>query len=106
MQILYNVNEVIAMAEQEIKINLGEAVAGGVYSNLAVIAHNENEFIMDFIFVQPPAGKVNARVIMSPSHAKRFLKALGENIQMYEKMIKPIKESPEPPKFGIQLSQN
>jgi hypothetical protein len=106
MQILYNVNEVIAMAEQEIKINLGEAVAGGVYSNLAVISHNENEFVMDFIFAQPPAGQVNARVIMSPSHAKRFLKALAENVQMYEKNIKPIKESPEPPKLGIQLSPN
>jgi hypothetical protein len=45
-------------------------------------------------------------VIMSPSHAKRFLKALGENIAMYEKQVGPIKEAPEPPKFGIQFSSN
>ena len=94
------------MAEQEIRINLAEEIAGGVYSNLAVIAHSENEFVMDFIFAQPPAGKVNARVIMSPAHAKRFLSALRQNIEIYEKTFKPIKESPEPPKFGIQLSQN
>ena len=94
------------MAEKEIQIKLDDAVAGGVYSNLAVISHNENEFITDFIFVQPPAGKVNARVILSPSHAKRFLKALQENIARYEKMFGPIKETPEPPRIGLELSNN
>jgi hypothetical protein len=94
------------MAEKELQIKLDDAVAGGVYSNLAVISHNENEFIADFIFVQPPAGKVNARVILSPSHAKRFLKALQENIARYEKMFGPIKETPEPPRIGLELSNN
>jgi hypothetical protein len=94
------------MAEQEIKIALDDETAGGQYSNLAVISHNENEFIMDFIFAHPPTGRVNGRIIMSPAHAKRFLRALKENIMIYEKNLGPIKESPEPPKFGIELSKN
>lgn len=94
------------MAEQEIRIAINDETAAGRYSNVAVIAHSENEFIMDFIFAHPPAGKVNARIIMSPSHAKRFMQALTENIALFEKKFGPIKESPEPPKFGIELSKN
>ena len=94
------------MQEQNIPIEVSNEVAGGKYSNLAMIAHNENEFVMDFIFVHPPKGTLNARVIMSPSHAKRFLRALNENIAIYEKAAGPIKEAPEPPKFGIEFSKN
>ncbi len=94
------------MAEKEIQIAINDETAAGKYSNLAVISHNENEFITDFIFAHPPAGKVNARIIMSPAHAKRFLRALNENITMFEKNFGPIKEPPEPPKFGIELSKN
>jgi hypothetical protein len=94
------------MEEQNIPIDISQEVAGGRYSNIAMIAHNENEFIVDFIFVHPPKGTLNARVIMSPSHAKRFLKALGENVAMYEKKVGPIKETQEPPKFGMDFSKN
>jgi hypothetical protein len=94
------------MAEQKMQIEVSNEVAAGKYSNFAVISHNENEFIMDFIFAHPPKGQLNARVIMSPSHAKRFLKALNENVAVYEKNVGPIKEAPEPPKFGIEFSKN
>ncbi len=92
--------------QQQIKIALDEKTAAGSYSNIAMISHTENEFISDFAFVHPPAGKVVSRVIMSPSHAKRFFKALGDNISMFEKKFGPIKEAPEPPKFGINLGAN
>ena len=92
--------------QQEIRIEINDETAGGVYSNLAVISHSENEFVIDFVFVHPPKGKVNARVITSPAHAKRFLKALEQNIEIYEKNIGHIKEAPEPPKFGIDFSKN
>lgn len=94
------------MAEQEVRIAIDDGTAGGQYSNLAVIAHNENEFIMDFIFAHPPNGRVNARIIMSPAHAKRFLRALSENVTVYERSFQPIKEAPEPPKLGLELSPN
>jgi hypothetical protein len=94
------------MAEQQIKIVLDEKTAAGRYTNMAMISHTENEFVVDFAFAHPPAGKVVSRVIMSPSHAKRFLKALSENVSNFEKKFGSVKESPEPPKFGINLGSN
>lgn len=94
------------MAEQEIKIEIDDKEVSGVYSNLAVISHNENEFVIDFVFVHPPKGKVNARVITSPSHAKRFLKALEQNVEMYEKKVGLIKEAVDPPNLDIGFSKN
>lgn len=72
--------------EFKIEISLSDEVAQGVYSNLALINHSENEFIIDFIFVQPqqPKAKVLSRVITSPKHIKRFAIALNENIAKYE----------------------
>ena len=78
------------MAEQENKqklnIELPEDVAHGTYSNLAVITHSPTEFVTDFIQVMPgmPKGKVRSRIIMTPQHAKRLLKALAENVSRYE----------------------
>lgn len=94
------------MDEQKIEIEVNSDAALGIYSNLAFISHNENEFVMDFIFAHPPKGQLGARVIMSPSHAKRFLRALGDNLAIYEKKVGPIKEAPEPPKFGFEISKN
>ena len=78
------------MAEQENKqklnIELPEDVAHGTYSNLAVITHSPTEFVTDFIQVMPgmPKGKVRSRVLMNPQNAKRFLKALQDNMKKYE----------------------
>lgn len=74
--------------QQEIKleIQLDEEIAQGAYVNLAVVNHNESEFVIDLIFVQPqtPRAKVRSRVILSPQHAKRFVAALQDNIGRYE----------------------
>lgn len=73
--------------EIKLEIQLDEETAQGVYVNLAAINHNETEFVIDFIFVQPqaPRAKVRSRVITSPRHAKRILLALQENLARYEK---------------------
>jgi|TARA_B110000116_G_scaffold272152_1_gene295448 hypothetical protein len=78
------------MAEKEKKsklnIELPEEVASGIYSNLAVITHSPTEFVTDFIQIMPgvPKAKVRSRIIMTPQHAKRLLKALAENVKRYE----------------------
>ncbi|OGC05913.1 hypothetical protein A2526_02085 [candidate division WOR-1 bacterium RIFOXYD2_FULL_36_8] len=95
------------MSEQEVKVEIDDEIAKGIYSNLAILSHNENEFILDFVFVHPPKGKVNSRIITSPTHAKKFLKALQQNIEMYEKKFGQIKEAPEPKNLGgVGFSQN
>jgi len=80
--------------EQHLDIELGEDVSVGVYSNLAVIAHSQGEFVTDFIQLMPgvPKGKVQSRVIMTPLNAKRFARALSENIHKYEQAFGEINE--------------
>lgn len=72
--------------ENQLNIELTEEVAGGIYSNLAVISHSETEFILDFIQVMPglPKAKVRSRIILNPQHAKRLLYALKDNIDKFE----------------------
>jgi Protein of unknown function (DUF3467) len=80
-----------------IQIQLDEATAQGVYTNLALINHTETEFILDFIYVQPqaPQGKVRSRVLTSPAHMKRLLNALTDNIKKYEERFGEIKLAQE-----------
>ena len=80
--------------ENQINIELKEDVAGGIYSNLAIITHSESEFVCDFIQMLPglPKAQVKSRVIMSPLNAKRLMKALMENVQKYEQNISVIQD--------------
>lgn len=77
----------------EIQIEIDDASAQGIYANLAMIGHSENEFIIDFIFLQPqaPKAKVRSRIITSPGHAKRLLAALQDNVSKYEARFGEIK---------------
>ena len=88
--------------DPQIQIEVDEQISRGIYSNLALIAHSETEFILDFIFLQPqnPKAKVLSRIISSPGHAKRLLWALKDNIEKYEARFGPIRagapsETPE-----------
>ena len=75
--------------EGAIDVELSEEIAEGVYANLAMIAHSNSEFILDFIRLMPgvPKAKVKARIILTPEHAKRLLEALRENISRFEEAI-------------------
>ena len=79
----------------QINIELTEDVAEGTYSNLVMLAHSSEEFILDFIRVMPgvPKAKVKSRVIVSPSHAKRLLRALADNIERFERSHGEIEET-------------
>ena len=74
-------------AQQQINIELSEEIAEGIYSNLVMIAHSAEEFVLDFIRVMPgvPKARVRSRIIVTPAHAKRLLRALDENIERYER---------------------
>ncbi|MEX0968274.1 MAG: DUF3467 domain-containing protein [Bacteroidia bacterium] len=70
----------------QLDIELSEEVSEGIYSNLAIITHSNTEFIVDFIRVMPgvPRAKVKSRILLTPVHAKRLLKAMSDNISKYE----------------------
>lgn len=72
------------MSEQQVQIKFDEATIKGVYTNNLIISHTAEEFVLDFINVFPPQGSLVSRVITSPGHAKRILKALEDNIKKYE----------------------
>jgi hypothetical protein len=92
--------------DQQINVELSEEIAEGIYSNLAMIAHSNSEFVIDFIRMMPgvPKAKVKSRIIMTPDHAKRLLSALKDNIAKYEQVFGKIEggsgDSGFPMNFG------
>ncbi len=72
----------------------------GRYANLVRITHTREEFILDFINMVPPQGAVISRVITSPGHLKRLIRALAGNLELYEKSFGSIEEAAEPTSDG------
>ncbi len=85
--------------DKQINIELDEKVAEGTYSNLAIINHSVSEFVVDFVSIMPgtPKAKVKSRIILTPQHAKRLLKALGDNVHRFENAHGEIKDYEQPP---------
>ncbi|MDD7010753.1 MAG: DUF3467 domain-containing protein [Candidatus Cryptobacteroides sp.] len=82
--------------------------AGGTYSNLAVISHSKNEFLIDFATMFPgfQGPQVRSRIIMAPEHCKRLLGALAENIGKYESQFGEISLDNKPATFNISDLNN
>lgn len=80
--------------EQQLNIELTEEVADGIYANLAVITHSFAEFVIDYVNVMPnmPKAKVKSRIVMTPQHAKRLMKALIDNVKRFETQYGVIKD--------------
>jgi hypothetical protein len=91
--------------DQQINVELSEEIAEGVYSNLAMIAHSNSEFVIDFIRLMPgvPKAKVKSRIIITPDHAKRLLAALKDNIEKYEGAFGKINQGGGTPAFPISF---
>lgn len=84
--------------ENQLNIEIDEAMADGAYANLAIINHSVSEFVVDFINVMPgtPKSKVKSRIILTPQHAKRLAKALAENVSRFEQAHGEIKDYEQP----------
>jgi len=82
--------------QREIKIKAKDEELKGNYSNLMQILHTKEEFVLDFFLVSPPEGILASRIIMSPGHAKRMIKALEENLSKYEGKFGRIEEAKAP----------
>ncbi len=79
----------------KLQVQIDDDLSQGVYSNLVLINHSENEFVLDFSFLQPNSSraKVRTRVISSPRHTKRLIAALQKNIERYEERFGTIELS-------------
>jgi hypothetical protein len=97
-------------AQTQLNIEISEEVAEGSYANLAIITHSHAEFVLDFVNVMPgtPKSKVKSRIILTPQHAKRLMKALQDNIQKFEAVngnIKDLEDVQIPMQFGGPTAQ-
>lgn len=97
-------------SQNQMNIEITEEIADGIYANLAIISHSNQEFVVDFVRMMPniPKAKVKSRIILSPQHAKRLMIALEDNIKKYEAQHGTINEggSNMPPmNFNIPNAQ-
>ena len=86
----------MATKKRELPVKMPERMLQGVYSNSMMINHTREEFVIDFINLFPPEGVVNARVIVSPGHLKRMIRALQDNLGRYENRFGKVIEAAAP----------
>lgn len=94
----------------QLNIEISEEMAEGQYANLAIITHSHAEFVIDFVNVMPgtPKSRVKSRIILTPQHAKRFMKALIENVGRFEELngeIRDLEAVELPMTFGGPTAQ-
>ncbi|MFW5888335.1 MAG: DUF3467 domain-containing protein [Patescibacteria group bacterium] len=78
------------------EIRISDSIAGGEYANAAQINHNKGEFHMYFLSIMGTAGKVAGKIITNPSHFKRMVAAMQENLEKYESQYGKIEEAEGP----------
>lgn len=89
---------------KQIQVKITDEIIKGVYANAMRVSHNKEEFVMDFLSIYPAEniGVVNARIITNPSHMKRIISALQDNLKKYEASYGKIKEAEGPPEIGFK----
>ena len=78
---------------QQIKVELTEPAAEGIYSNWVMMTYSPSEFIIDFGRFLPglPKTKIYSRIVMTPQHVKNLLSVLQKNVSKYEEKFGEIK---------------
>jgi hypothetical protein len=84
-------NDQPAQAGQQLQVKASDEALKGTYANMAQISHTQEEFVLDFMNIYPPQGILVSRVIVNPSHMKRIIAALQENLKRYESQFGGIK---------------
>ena len=56
------------------------------YANAVIVSQTTSEIVFDFLQIMPndPRARAQTRVVMTPTNAKLFLKALENNLARYE----------------------
>ncbi|RLB52491.1 MAG: DUF3467 domain-containing protein [Deltaproteobacteria bacterium] len=75
-------------------IKAEDEVAKGRFANVAQVGSTHDAFVLDYAFVQGQNGWLLSRVLLSPSHAKRFHAVLGETIARHEERFGAIDPGP------------
>lgn len=77
------------MQEKEFQIQIPETSASVLYSDQVMLTHSPVGLVLDFgqFTPQMKMTRIVARIGMSPLHAKLLMKALGDQINAYEKQF-------------------
>ena len=76
---------------QGVPINTGDEMSRGRYSNQMIVTHSPEEFIIDWLLNSPSGIHLISRIIVSPSHLKRIISALTDNLQKHEQTFGPVR---------------
>ncbi len=81
------------------------ASLSAVYANGVIITQNVGEILLDFVQVlsHDQRARAQARVVMTPTSAKALLRALTQNLELYERKHGEIQLPPQPASLADQL---
>jgi len=77
-------------------LQVGDEMLAGAYSNAMSVMHTHDEFIMDFLTNFPPVSKIASRVVVNPTHLRRIISVLGDNLSQYEDRFGKIDDGSPP----------
>jgi hypothetical protein len=86
---------------QSVQINTADEMSRGRYSNSMLVAHGPDEFIMDWLLHAPNGAHLVSRIVVTPGHMKRIIRALEENLSKYEQEFGEVRIA-EPPTMMVQ----
>lgn len=81
---------------QENQIQIRDNFSGGEYANAMYVSHTKEEFLLTFLNIVAPSGRVVGKIITSPGHLKRIIRALDENLKKYEAAFGKVQEAEAP----------
>ena len=93
--LMQNENENQPQPKQQ-QIQIKDGFAGGEYANGMQIAHGKEEFILTFLNILPPSGRVCGKIITSPGHLKRMIVAMNSNLKQYEEKFGAVEVAESP----------
>ena len=75
----------------EIQIVTGDELSRGRYSNMMLVSHSAEEFMIEWLLNSPSGTHLVSRIIVSPGHVRRIIAALTENLNKYENRFGPVR---------------
>lgn len=87
------------MTDQQSKqnqIQIKDGFAGAEYANAMQVGHNKEEFMMTFLNIVGITGRTVGKIITSPGHFKRIIRAMEDNLKKYETAFGKVEEAESP----------
>ncbi len=89
---------------QSQKIQIEDNFVGGEYANGMQVTHTKEEFLITFLNIVSPRGRVSSKIISGPGHVKRMIATLQDNLRKYEDKFGAVEAAENPKdKIGFQI---